>query len=352
MHRLLAIDGNSLGHRGFHSSRNDDNAGPHVVTGTVVSMIASVWHHGPYDGVLIAFDHPVNRRKHDTPAYKAQRASSDPAITAAIRQFREDAAAAGMYVIDHPGAEADDLLAAAVDACGERAIACDVLSSDRDLIALVDDTVRLLRPAATFAQLHVEDRDAVVRRWGIQPHQYTDMAALRGDPSDGLEGAVGIGAKTAARLIRDYGSVTALYAAINDLPPRIEASLRSARHIVERNLLLMAPIPHLEVDLDECTYDIDRIESTFANLGERSAARRLRRAVLDPRPPQPRPPPPDDMAEDHERDVSHKPVREPEPGLPSAGALAPEHDDRANADTDGQPASAQGQGAESQDSLF
>lgn len=63
MQRLLAVDGNSLGHRAFHSTRSDPAAGRHAVTGAVISMVASVWHHGPYDSLLVAFDHPVKDRK-------------------------------------------------------------------------------------------------------------------------------------------------------------------------------------------------------------------------------------------------------------------------------------------------
>lgn len=300
MRHILAIDGNSLGHRAYHSTRHEVDLGPHTVAGAFVSMVAAVWSHGPYDGLVVTFDHPVNRRKLEVATYKANRVH-DPHVTAAIQGLQADLVAADVLVASEHGAEADDLLAAVVDHCGDRNVACDVLSSDRDLIALVDDHARLLRPQASFAQLLVEDRRAIQQRWGIEPHQYPDLAALRGDPSDGLDGVPGIGDKTAARLIRDYGSVLGVYAAISDLSPRLEASLRAARAIVERNLTLMAPLPHLDVDLARCrlTGDrIDRLEAALTGWGELGAARRFRRAVTQdlaaqpPKPPPPTAPPP------------------------------------------------------------
>lgn len=293
---LLAVDGNSLGHRAFHSTRDDPEGGPHAVTGAVVSMLATTWSHGPYDGVLVGFDHPVNQRKLDHPEYKANRIETDPDLRASLVRLRRDLASCGFTVVEEEGVEADDLLAAAVDGCAEHRWRCDVLSSDRDLTALVATDTRLLRPKATFSDLVVEDVEAVRRTYGIEPHQYVDLAALRGDPSDGLDGIAGIGPRIAARLLRDHGSVTGLYDAIVDLPPKIEAALRAGREKVERNLVLMAPVPHLDVDVAAAIaagIDLDRVEATMGELGLEHVGRRFSRSVSTPMPP-PTPPPPDD----------------------------------------------------------
>jgi 5'-3' exonuclease len=291
--RLLAVDGNSLGHRGFHSGRAEAERGEApsaYVTGAVVSMLASAWQHGPYDGVVVAFDHPVNRRKLDHPEYKAHRPDSHPELPGALQELRDHLRRAGFVVAEQEGAEADDLLAAAVDACAVRGWSCDVLSSDRDLTALVGPRTRLLRPRARFADLSVEDEAVVRATYGIAPDRYVELAALRGDPSDGLAGARGIGPKTAARLIRDHGSVANLYAALHDLPPKVEASLRASRARVERNLLLMAPIPHLWIDVDAAVtggIDLDRLSASLGELDLDRAARRFVRAVTEPLPPRP-----------------------------------------------------------------
>jgi DNA polymerase I len=288
---ILAVDGNSLGHRAFHSTRNDPEVGPRAMTGAVVSMLATAWIHGPYDAVVVGFDHPVNDRKRDYPEYKANRDATDPLLREQLGLLRTDLAACGFLVVEEHGAEADDLIASTVDACLERGWRCDALSSDRDLTALVTDAgVRLLRPRATFADLVVEDEATVRSTYGIDPAQYTDLAAMRGDPSDGLQGVTGIGPRIAARLLRDHGSVHGLYAALTDLPPKLEAALRAGRERVERNLVVMAPIPHLTVDVDTALHagiDLERVAEALTAHDLEHVARRFHRAVTDPPPPLP-----------------------------------------------------------------
>lgn len=291
--RVLSVDGNSLGHRAFHAKIADDPAGPFVTT-TVLQMLGSVWRYGPYDAVVVGFDHPINHRKLEHPEYKAQRPASHPDLDGHLQALRRDLAACGFHVVEVEGAEADDLLAATADAATAAGWTCDLLSSDRDLTAVVGPGVRLLRPRASMTDLLVEDAAAVRATYGIEPDQYVDLAALRGDPSDGLRGAHGIGPKIAARLLRDHGSVLALYDALYDLPPKVEAALRASREQVERNLLLMAPLPHLTVDVAAAVtagIDLDRVTSACVERGVPWAAERFRSAVTAP-PPPPMPPPP------------------------------------------------------------
>ena len=302
---LLAVDGSSLVHRAWHSTRGEPDADREgVVTAAVASMLATTWPRGPYRALLVAFDHPVNHRRRDFPEYKAQRSATPDELRAALERTIVHLTTAGVAVRRTEGAEADDLLATVADDARGRPISCDLLSSDRDLIALVGGPVRLLRPRQRFTDLAVEDEPQVVATYGVTPQQYVDLAALRGDPSDGLAGAPGIGPARAARLVRDHGSVAAIYRALPDLPPTIARSLRDGRDDVERNVLLMTPLPHLEVDLDDA---LDRpaplagLADLVDDLGFTAAARRVRRAVdqgsEDARAPMmpPIPPPPTDL---------------------------------------------------------
>jgi 5'-3' exonuclease len=281
--RLLAVDGSSIAHRAWHSTRGatggDDLT---AVVAAMASMLASTWRHGPYDVALVALDHPVNRRRELFPAYKAQRSPTEPGLRAVLDALPAALRAASVPVRVQEGAEADDLLAAAADGGDRRGWWTDLLSSDRDLTALVGPRVRLLRPRQRFADLAVEDVAAVEAAHGVPPIRYRDLAALRGDPSDGLEGAPGIGPATAARLLREHDDVPALYRSLADLPPRIADSLRRGREAVERNLLLMAPLPHLDADLDAARAAGPPLAGLVADLearGAGGAAARLRRAL-------------------------------------------------------------------------
>jgi len=286
--QLLAVDGSSLAHRAWHSTRSDtDPDRDGTVTAAFASMLATTWRHGPYASVLVAFDHPVNHRRRDFPEYKAQRASTPDGLRRALQGVLEHLTAAGLAVRQEEGIEADDLLAAASDAARTRAWSCDLLSSDRDLLALVGGPVRLLRPRQRFTDLAIEDEDAVRSSYGVDPWRYIDLAALRGDPSDGLKGAPGIGPTRAARLVRDHGGIADIYRALPDLPPSLADSLREGRADVERNLLLMSPAPHLDVDLDDAVArgaPLAALADLLDGLGFPAAARRVRRASGGPSP--------------------------------------------------------------------
>ncbi len=280
---LLAVDGSSLAHRAWHSTRADSDAEREgTVTAAFASMLATTWRHGPYATLLVAFDHPVNHRRRDFPEYKAQRVATPDGLRTALERLLDHLSAAGLAVRRQEGIEADDLLAAASDAARTRAWTCDLLSSDRDLLSLVGGPVRLLRPRQRFTDLAIEDESAVRTSYGVDPWHYIDLAALRGDPSDGLKGAPGIGPTRAARLVRDHGSIADIYRALPDLPPSLANSLREGREDVERNLLLMSPTPHLDIDLEEAVArgaPLEALATVLDDLGFPAASRRVRGAI-------------------------------------------------------------------------
>lgn len=230
MTTVLAVDGNSLGHRAFHATHRDAPVGP-FVTATVVGMLATAWSYGPYDAIVVGFDHPINHRKLEHPEYKAHRPPNHPELDQHLTDLRDHLAACGFHVVEQEGIEADDVLAATADACGAVGWSCDLLSSDRDLTAVVGPNVRLLRPRASMADLLVEDEAAVRARYGVEPWQYVDLAALRGDPSDGLPGAKGIGEKIARDLLHEHADLEGVLAAAGRagaLRPRVRAALSEA----------------------------------------------------------------------------------------------------------------------------
>jgi 5'-3' exonuclease len=153
-------------------------------------------------------------------SYKSHRANPDgseqvpDALTAQIPVILEVLAAAGVATAQASGYEADDVIGtlAARDAGP-----VEVVTGDRDLFQIVDDDrgVRILYIARGLSNLEVVDEDAVTRRYQIPGRGYAAFAALRGDPSDGLPGVSGVGEKTAAALVRTFGSVEAMLAALD-----------------------------------------------------------------------------------------------------------------------------------------
>jgi len=154
------------------------------------------------------------------PSYKAHRAQPDgseevpPALAAQVPVIEDVLGAIGVAMAGAPGYEADDVIGTlAARASGP----VEIVTGDRDLFQLVDDghPVRVLYTQRGLTKLDVVDESAVTARYHIPGRAYADFAILRGDPSDGLPGVPGVGEKTAAALVRTFGSVEAMLAAID-----------------------------------------------------------------------------------------------------------------------------------------
>jgi len=218
---LMAVDGNSLLHRAHHahaSSGQRDLAGrPTWGLRGMVAQIGSAAARLTPDAVLVAFDHGDPLRREDYPEYKAGRAEKTPELAEQIECAPAVLEAAGFAVVRHEGWEADDCLASAAARARDEGWRCTVVTSDRDSFALIDGTTSVLRVITGGIDASpVLTPGRMPMLYGIQAHQYRDYAALRGDSSDNLPGAVGIGAKTAAKLLSGFDRVDDAYRAIDE----------------------------------------------------------------------------------------------------------------------------------------
>jgi 5'-3' exonuclease len=214
------------------------------------------------------------------PSYKAHRLAADgsaeetpPALAAQVPLIEEVLQAAGLAVAGQPGFEADDVIAT-LAARSEDPV--DVVTGDRDLFQLVDDArgIRVIYTQRGLLNMDVIDEAAVSAKYGIPGRAYADFAALRGDPSDGLPGVPGVGEKTAAALIRTFGSIdaitTALDAGHGGFPRGSREKLERARDYLDIALSVVrvvddAPLPPVDGKLPAVLADAARLE----DLGER-----------------------------------------------------------------------------------
>lgn len=179
--------------------------------------------------------------------------------------------------------EADDAIAAYAAAHDGPV---DVVTGDRDLYQLVDDTrrVRVLNIARGVSKLEVVDDGALIAKYGIPGRGYADFATLRGDPSDGLPGVAGIGEKSAAALVAEFGSLEAILAALDDprstLKPAARKRLDAARDylaIAPRVVRVRADAPTVAVDsrLPSSPADAHGLDALAERFGLGSPVRRL-----------------------------------------------------------------------------
>ena len=233
---LLAIDGDSFAHRAYHALPKSIRL--NAVVG-FTNMAMRLWQAERPDCVLVAWDTlSVPTYRHEAfGAYQSGRVF-DPELLEQLDLLPEVVESFGFLVAKGAGYEADDFLAAsAKEWPGEVLVA----TSDRDAFQLVSDRVTILQPTKGVSELARIGPAEVRERYGVEPGQVPDLIALRGDPSDKLPGARGVGPKKAAELLRQYGS---LEAALADGRFAAEAEdLRLYRRIAQMDA--SAPLPPL-----------------------------------------------------------------------------------------------------------
>jgi len=292
---VLVCDGNSLAYRAYFALVRQQLHGPWVTHG-VIQMLATAWDvHGPFDAVVFTFDSPTNHRKTRWPEYKANREERDPELYRQIDQLRTLLDTGGIPTVSCDGWEADDLIATAATQATEHRHVW-ILTSDRDLLACAGTHTTVLRISSSIRDTTAFTPQQLAATYGVEPRQYRDFAALRGDPSDGLEGVRGIGEKTAAKLLARFGDGEQLYANLDQLTPTQRRNLQDGESAFRRNVELMTFNTDLDVPLGELTdagIDRDQLTATLDEAGLSHAAARLRTQIIS-REPVELPPPPDE----------------------------------------------------------
>ena len=235
---LLVIDGDSLGHRAYHAMPDVEGAGGRPV-GLLLgfaNVLLATWRATGPRAVLVCLDARTPSYRHELlPAYQGQRDPFADDLCEQLDRLAELAEAFGFAAAKLPPYEADDLLATAVTLEEARGGGALVVSGDRDMYQLVSDVTAVLHPRPRGVLERV-DRAGVRERYGIEPEQVTSLIALRGDPSDNIPGARGIGQKTAADLLGRYGDLEGVIAHANELTPRQRLAVEGSADDLRRYL--------------------------------------------------------------------------------------------------------------------
>ena len=166
----------------------------------------------------LAWDGPGPKlRQQRFPAYKGTRKPMPADLVGQIPVIEELAGALALPVLQEPGIEADDVMATLAhrgEAAGHEVV---LVTSDKDLVQLVNERIRMLSPVGRGEDYAWVDPAAVEAKWGVRPPQVRDVLALMGDTSDNIPGVPGIGEKTAIELIRQFGSLDALYERLGEV---------------------------------------------------------------------------------------------------------------------------------------
>jgi DNA polymerase I len=214
---LLVIDGDSLAHRAYHALpktiRRAEGKPSNAIVG-FTNFLLGLWDSEQPRAVLVGWDTlEVPTYRHEAfESYQGGREFDDELLEQ-LAMLPQLVDAFGFASAKAPGYEADDFLAAAVAAEEKRRGTAVVATSDRDSFQLASERTTILQPVRGVSELTRIGPAEVRERYGVEPSQVVDFIALRGDPSDRLPGAPGVGPKKAADLLRQYGSLEEAIAA-------------------------------------------------------------------------------------------------------------------------------------------
>jgi DNA polymerase-1 len=252
--RLLLIDGHSMAYRAFFAlpAENFTTAqGQHTnaIYGFATMLLSLLSTEKPTH-VAVAFD--VSRktfRSEIFPEYKANRAKTPDEFRSQMSYLHELVTAFGITTFEVEGFEADDIIATISKQAERENAEVFICTGDRDSFQLVNEKTTVLYPKRGVSDLTRMTPEAVAEKYGMSPQQYPDFAALRGDPSDNLPSVPGVGEKTAAKWIVEYGSLHELIANIDKLGGKVGQSLRDSVNDVIRNRELTQLVANVPLDL-------------------------------------------------------------------------------------------------------
>jgi DNA polymerase-1 len=253
--KVMALDGNSLAYRAFYALPEDmSNASgqsTNAVYGFTTMLLNLAKEHTP-DALLVVFDRPEPTFRHlAIPEYKAQREKAPDTLFQQLGLIRELLNDMGIRWMELPGFEGDDLIATVATKAAESGHDVIVVTGDRDSYQLVSDPhIRVLYNKRGVSDYALYDEAGIFERTGVTPSQYADYAALRGDPSDNLDGVPGVGEKTAAKLISQYGDLAGVLAHAEQQTPKLRANLQEHGVRVTRNAEMMVLRRDVPIDLD------------------------------------------------------------------------------------------------------
>lgn len=262
MNKLLLIDGNSIMNRAFYGipdMTTNDGRHTNAIYG-FLNIILKVIEEEQATHICVAFDLKKKTFRHEMyEAYKGTRKGMPEELHEQMPRIKKILQAMHIRIVEQEGFEADDLIGT-LSKKGEReGFAVTILSGDRDLLQLATDTVLVRIPKTKHGKTEVEDYYAknVVETYGVTPLIFIDMKGLMGDTSDNIPGVPGIGEKTAAKLLAEYGDLDGVYAAVDSM----KAS-KMKQNLIENKDLAYLSKTLATIKLD-CSIPFEFSEATY-----------------------------------------------------------------------------------------
>ncbi|MCX4761220.1 DNA polymerase I [Streptomyces sp. NBC_01275] len=290
--RLMLMDGHSLAYRAFFALPAENfttaTGQPTNAIYGFASMLANTLRDEAPTHFAVAFD--VSRktwRSEEFTEYKANRSKTPDEFKGQVELIGEllDAMHVSRFAVD--GFEADDVIATLATQAEAEGFEVLIVTGDRDSFQLVSALTTVLYPTKGVSELTRFTPEKVVEKYGLTPAQYPDFAALRGDPSDNLPGIPGVGEKTAAKWINQFGSFAELVERVEEVKGKAGQNLRDHLDAVKLNRRLTEMVKDVELprtvtDLERAPYDRTAVAMILDTLEIRNPSLRERLLAVDP----------------------------------------------------------------------
>jgi DNA polymerase-1 len=300
---LVLFDGNALLHRAYHAlppltvRQTGESVG--AVYGFALMLLKVISELQP-SHYAIAFDMKGPTFRHELfDQYKAQRPETPQELIGQLGRVKQLVEAFNIPAFELQGYEADDILGALSQQASQKDIDTVIVTGDADTMQLVSPRVKVLypKPKGGFSNTTLYDEAAVAEKYGVKPEQIADLKGLVGDPSDNIPGVSGVGAKTAAKLLEQFGSIEQIYENIDEVtPPKLQNLLRENEAIARQSkelatIVIQTPVT---LKLDDCRvsqYDRSKVtgllrELEFASLLSKLPQEETEAASIEAKPPQ------------------------------------------------------------------
>jgi DNA polymerase-1 len=283
---LHLIDGSAFIFRAYHAlpplTRKSDGLPVGAVSGFCNMLLRYIEGRNGVSHAAVIFDHSSTTFRNEIyPDYKANRPDPPEDLRPQFPLTRDATRAFNLACIETEGYEADDIIATLARRAREAGGEVTIISSDKDLMQLVRDGVRVLRPGMKQKPDEIVERQGVIDYFGVPPERVVDVQALAGDSVDNVPGAPGIGLKTAALLIQEFGDLDTLLARAGEIkqPKRRETLIDKADQVrMSRELVRLHDDMPLDVGLDDLEIRDPDPERLLGFLGEmefRTISRRI-----------------------------------------------------------------------------
>ena len=231
--------------------------------------------------IVAAMDSKTKTFRHEMyDQYKANRPKTPEDLHAQVPWICEVLQALGIPVLQCDGYEADDIIATVSRKCRESGRTCRILSGDKDLMQLVDDSTQILKPVPGGETWKITGIEGVEAEWGVKPPKLLDLLSLFGDSADNIPGVRGVGVKTASKLINDYGDLDGIYAHIDEIKGAMQKKLAEGKNdaYFSRDLVRLCdtvPCPDIDaaINAEKYTFNFAAAADVLMKYGVPSVAK-------------------------------------------------------------------------------